>query len=187
MSTHKSLGPNRSTYASTHRYPDLLFWDFKRQCVDSSHAWVDSSLPNTEISFISGPTMSTHESTLRCLGQRIYSWNLVDSVLKKSLFLHNWLYWSLYLLLLSTTLLHTKTLITSHQQHSNGIKRSARRPSSHTGNAPSRSYVPVTALSLLSDDLAEIYDKKFKNRTVIKKYFYSPLVDGRMRISYWTY
>ena len=61
-------------------------------------------------------------------------------------------------------------------------RRSARRPSSHTGNAPSRLNVPVTALSLLSDDLAEIYEKKFKNRTNIKQYVYSVLVAGCMHI-----
>lgn len=61
-------------------------------------------------------------------------------------------------------------------------KRSTRGPSSHIRNAPSRSHVPVTALSLLSDDLAKIYDKKFKNRIVIKQYVYSPLVAGRMCI-----
>lgn len=61
-------------------------------------------------------------------------------------------------------------------------KRSAREPSSHTGNAPSRLNVPVTALSLLSDDLAETYEKKFKNRTDIMQYVYSPLVSGRMHI-----
>ena len=61
-------------------------------------------------------------------------------------------------------------------------KRSTRGPSSHTVNAPSWSHALVTALSPLSDDLDEIYDKKFKNRTVIKQYVYSPLVAGRMRI-----
>lgn len=63
-------------------------------------------------------------------------------------------------------------------------KISARGPASHTRNAPSRSHVSVTTLSLLSDDLAEIYDKKFKNRTIIKQYIYSPLVVGRMHILY---
>ncbi|KAI5418039.1 hypothetical protein KIW84_042615 [Lathyrus oleraceus] len=61
-------------------------------------------------------------------------------------------------------------------------KRSARGPSSHTGIAPSRSNVPVTDLSLLSDDLAETYEKMFKNRTVIKQYVYSVLVAGCMHI-----
>lgn len=61
-------------------------------------------------------------------------------------------------------------------------KRSARGPSSHTGNAPSRSHALVTALSLLSDDLAEIYNKKFKNKSVINQYVYSPLVARRMCI-----
>lgn len=40
----------------------------------------------------------------------------------------------------------------------------------------------VTSLSLLSDDLAKIYDKKLKNRIVIKQYVYLPLVVGRMHI-----
>lgn len=61
-------------------------------------------------------------------------------------------------------------------------KRSARGPSSHTGNTPSRSHVPITALSLLSDDSAKIYEKKFKNRIVIKQYVDSPLVVGRFHI-----
>jgi hypothetical protein len=47
-------------------------------------------------------------------------------------------------------------------------KRSARGSSSHTRTAPSRLNILVTALSLLSDDLAETYEKKFKSKTVIK-------------------
>lgn len=40
----------------------------------------------------------------------------------------------------------------------------------------------VTALFLLSDGLTESFEKKFKKRTIVKQYVYSPLVVGRMRI-----
>jgi hypothetical protein len=47
-------------------------------------------------------------------------------------------------------------------------KRTARGSSSHTGTAPPRSNIQVTALSLLCDDLAETFKKKFKKRIVVK-------------------
>lgn len=61
-------------------------------------------------------------------------------------------------------------------------KRTSRGSSSHTGTAPSRSNIQVTALSLLADDLAETFGTKFKNKTVVKQYAYSPLLAGRMHI-----
>ena len=61
-------------------------------------------------------------------------------------------------------------------------KRTTRGPSSHSGTAQPRLNIPITVISLLLDDLAETFEKKFKKRTIVKQYVYSPLVAGRMRI-----
>ncbi|KAI5382522.1 hypothetical protein KIW84_070090 [Lathyrus oleraceus] len=61
-------------------------------------------------------------------------------------------------------------------------RRTARGPFSHTGTAQPRSNMLVTTLFLLSDGLTEYFEKKFKKRTIVKQYVYSPLVAEHMCI-----
>lgn len=87
----------------------------------------------------------------------------------------------------SLSLFLTQTLKSPHKQHSNGFiknlwKKNCKGPSSHTGTAQPHSNIPVTAIFLLYDGLAESFEKKFKKSTIVKQYVYSRLVVGRMHV-----